>query len=171
MINYLAVGQVYTSIKSLVPSEELVEIEEAVDKYWKWETDDDPKQAVIDLEKFTRKYPNNWLAPYWASYISTQISNSIQGEEAFYKKAQTFYGQANDRFKNKEDNILCSCLPALQSLIYQLQSFRAQEGVGDSLSRKALESLNEAYNLSLNNPFYGFNSYVSISRYGQQHRE
>ncbi|MDJ0646971.1 MAG: hypothetical protein QNJ57_13405 [Flavobacteriaceae bacterium] len=133
---------------------EFEKIEKAVGLYWTWNTDDDPKNAVKQLETFAKNHQDNWLAPYWASYISTQIANSMKDHAHYLDQAQEFYNKAENALgEKKKDSITYSYFKGLQSLIYRLKMFRTQDATAKTdLNTKALQELNNAIDLNPNNP-------------------
>lgn len=146
-------SQNYPKVTELMPPETLEQVEKAVNLYWNWEKDEDPKLAVAQLESIAKKQPKNWIAPYWGAYIATQIGNSIKSETAYLGKAQILLDQAEKAFVNKQDSITYAYFPALQCLIYRLKSFRLKEDREKlALREKERNSLQEGYKLHSANP-------------------
>lgn len=145
--------QNYPCLKESMSLETFQQIEKAVNLYWAWEKDEDPKQAVNQLEMIAKQHPKNWVAPYWAAYIATQISNSIKGEAGYLDKAQTLFNQAENAFNNQQDSLTYSYFPALQCLIYRLKSFQPiEDKEKTALREKAKGSLKEGYQYDPTNP-------------------
>ncbi len=141
------------SVKGLFPSEQLTEIENAVNLYWVWDSDEDPKTAVDQLNALSKKYPKNWLAPFWSSYIATQITNSTK-DVSYLDKAQTSFDTAEKiLMDSSKDSIAESYFKGLQCLIYDLRSFNEKDAEKTKeLQAKALEELNQGLRLNWQNP-------------------
>ncbi len=136
-----------------IPESQIQEIEKAVGLYWKWDHDDEPKKAVTLLGEFSDKNPNNWLAPYWASYIATQISNADKNESAYLDKAQQYFNKARQAVGQQADSTTLSYFHGLQTLIYTLKSYReVSEEKAKELKNKSRESLNAGLKLYPGNP-------------------
>lgn len=152
-LSTFAHSQKYPRINNIFPSHELEEIETAVNLFWKWDGDEDPINAVKLLKKISKKYPNNWLAPYWASYISTQIANSIENKKNYLHIAQTYFDKADLIFVSTKDSVTYSYFEGLQSLIFRLKMFNStNDDKKKNYQKKAINRLNNALSLNPNNP-------------------
>jgi len=149
-----------SSIRSNLSSTEIKSMNDAVQFYWDWKSDEDPIKAVTLLEEVTLKHQSNWIAPYWAAYISTQIANSSDKNKIEHlEKAQSYFNQAIGRYAyttKKEDNYISSNFNALHSLILRLTGFYFksinQEIKAKEYSDKSIEQLNAGIKKSAENP-------------------
>ena len=142
-------------VKEFLNKSQLNEIEKAVTLYWDGKTPE-AKQAVELLEKITEKESDNWVAPYWASYISTQVVNSEKANAVYLEKAEQFYAKANLIFQKKPEESAIPYFHALQSLIYRFRSRRyaSQQDWAKfgEFQGKAIKELNKGITKSPNNP-------------------
>jgi len=158
LIPFISLAQ--NAVEPNLSTTEIENMNQAVQIYWDWNTDEDPVKAIALLEQITTKNQDNWLAPYWASYIATQIANSSDKNTIEYlNKSQSFFDQANGRFSylnKKEDKYTSSNFNALQSLILRLKGFYYNSNndnkKGEDLLSKSLEQLNSGIKKSPNNP-------------------
>ncbi|GGI56966.1 hypothetical protein [Winogradskyella haliclonae] len=146
------VGQDF-KVKDLFPKQEIVSIENAVNLYWESKNDNDPQKAIVELEAISKKYPQNWLVPFWSSYIATQVNNTTR-DATFLDKAQLYYNDAEKALgSTKNDSIIYSYFKGLQSLIYRLKSFNAKDSKEvQKLQKQSLDELNEGIRLQPENP-------------------
>ncbi len=135
---------------------QLNKVEEATKLYWKWDKDEEPVKAVKLLEKISNQEADNWVAPYWAAYISTQLINSNKKYAGYLDKAQVFMDKANSAFAKKPHKNAQPYFHALQALIYRFQSFK-YAGLKDKKNfdiykEKSLQELNKGIKVSPDNP-------------------
>ncbi|WP_273565839.1 hypothetical protein [Maribacter halichondriae] len=148
------------SVESTLSSTEIKDMKIAVQYYWDWNSDQDPIKAITLLEEITSKNHDNWVAPYWAAYISTQIANSSDKNKIEYlDKAQSFFDQANSRYSymaKNDDKYLLSNFNALHCLILRLKGFyfKSINNVleANDYSKNSIEQLNNGIRNSPNNP-------------------
>lgn len=143
-------------INQTLSKTQLNKVEEATKLYWKWDKDEEPIKAIQLLEKISNQDPNNWVAPYWAAYISTQLINSDKKYAGYLKKAQTFMDKSSSAFAKKPDKKARPYFHALQSLIYRFQSFKyaalKDKENFDIYKEKSVQELNKGIRMSPNNP-------------------
>lgn len=142
-------------ISKFLNKSQLNEVEKAVSLYWDGKTPE-AKQAVELLEKIAEKEPNNWVAPYWASYISTQVINSERNNSVYLEKAEKHFANAESIFLKKPDASAKPYFHALQSLIYRFKSssfIRKQDWKSyGEWQKKSTQELNKGITMSPNNP-------------------
>ena len=130
------------------------EIEKAVSLYWDGKTPE-AKQAVGLLEKITEKEPDNWYAPYWVSYISTQVVQDEKNNLVYLEKAEQYFDKANRAFTKKSDKSAIPYFHALHALIYRFKSnqFTGKDWAKfGELRKKSLEEVNKGIAISPDNP-------------------
>ncbi len=111
------------SVKSVLNAGQVSQIEKAVDLYWNPKSKKDPNKAVDLLDEISKSDPNNWVAPYWASYISTQIYRSGPQNSKYIDRAQELIHRSYKVFEKKPDKSAKAYFYALQSLIFQFKGF------------------------------------------------
>ena len=149
-----------TLVQSNMTSIEIKSLNQAVQLYWDWKTDEDPITAIFLLEEITSKNGDNWVAPYWAAYIATQIANSTDENKLEYlNKARSYFDLAIGRYSyliNKEDKNISSNFDALNTLILRLKGYYYksidQEVKANEYLLKSIEQLNEGIKKSVDNP-------------------
>jgi len=153
--NIYVYSQGVCKISKILNKTQLNEVEKAVSLYWDGKTPE-AKKAVELLEKIEQREPDNWVAPYWASYISTQIINSERNNTVYLEKAETYMDKANKAFAKSPDDTAIPYFHGLQSLIYRFRAnqFVAQknwEKVGE-FQKKSIVELNKGIAVSPTNP-------------------
>ncbi|GAB5398462.1 MAG: hypothetical protein Aureis2KO_00470 [Aureisphaera sp.] len=143
----------------ILNKKQLKETEDAVKLFWKWDTIDEPERAVRMLSDINKRDPSNWIAPFWASYITTQLSNQreeIKESLEELNKAQEFLDEANKIYSKGSLPCFKPYFHALQTLIYTLKRY-AYEGLKEQEKVKhfaelQLSELNKGIKLDINNP-------------------
>lgn len=136
------------NVKIIFDKKSLTPVEEAVALYWKWDTDNEPEEAIKLLEDIYIKDKTNWLAPYWAAFISTQLGISVKGKANYMDKAQNYFDKAEESLQENMDSTAIPYFHALQSLIYYLKIGDMKNKKYFELHNKSLESLNKALEIN-----------------------
>lgn len=117
------------------------------------------EQAVADLyEEIGRKYPNEWLPNYWASYIYTQLANihgrvpdtpENIGKKELLDMAQEQLDKAKEKNKNA-DHLTQSDFHALQAFIHFFKLHFARSSIQpEEIINKEKEAYQENMKVSL----------------------
>ncbi|MDJ0646463.1 MAG: hypothetical protein QNJ57_10825 [Flavobacteriaceae bacterium] len=133
-------------------SQQLVKTEEAVKLFWKWDSIEEPEKGVELLEAIVQNDKKNWVAPFWASYISTQLSNQRKDSTrklAELNKAQEFLEKAYLNYSDNSDQCFKPYFHALQTLIYTLKRYTYSTMGNKNEAKKFAGMQNEELNIGI----------------------
>jgi hypothetical protein len=117
-------------------------------------------QSAETLDEVGKKFPNEWLPEFWASYFYTQISSIVPKEnppkdissQIILDKSQRNFDSAYNKVKNMTPQLESDFL-VLQSLIYDFRNWLSNdETIKKEFQSKRENTVKKAIGLSQDSP-------------------